>query len=145
MNQEVVILIAEDDEGHFALVKKNLVRAGIFNEVVRFTDGQEVLDFLFKSKPPAEPKAYLLLLDIRMPKVDGATVLERLKGDDILKRVPVIVLTTTDDPREVERCHGLGCSIYIVKPVEYDSFVEAIRKVGMFLSIVSVPKIGESD
>jgi CheY-like chemotaxis protein len=146
MNKDVIILIAEDDEGHFALIKKNLVRAGIFNEVVRFADGQEVLDFLFsKSRPPAEPRAYLLLLDIRMPKVDGVTVLERLKADEILKRVPVIILTTTDDPREVEHCHGLGCSIYVVKPVEYEDFVEAIRKVGLFLSIVSIPKIGESD
>ncbi len=146
MNHDVVILIAEDDEGHFALIKKNLARTGITNEVARFTDGQEVLDFLAsQSSKPVKSKACLLLLDIRLPKVDGTTVLERLKADDLLKRIPVIMLTTTDDPREVDRCHELGCSMYIVKPVEYENFVETIRRIGLFLSITSIPEIGKGD
>ncbi len=147
MRTDVTILIAEDDEGHFSLIKKNLVRAGIFNEIVRFTDGQEVLDFLFKdpSAGGEDGRSYLLLLDIRMPKVDGIKVLEKIKQDEKLKRIPVIMVTTTGDSQEVDRCHGLGCSMYIVKPVEYDSFVDVIQKVGQFLSIVSVPEIVESD
>ncbi len=147
MTDDVVILIAEDDEGHFSLIKKNLMRGGIDNEIVRFCDGQETLDFLFAGdgKGVLDRRAYLLILDIRMPKVDGVKVLERVRQDERLRRIPVIILTTTDDPAEVERCHRIGCSIYIVKPVEYDDFVDAIRKVGSFLSIVSVPRIGETE
>ena len=139
MNQDVVILIAEDDEGHFSLIRKNLVRSGIFNEVIRFTDGQEVLDFLFDKARAAEPQAYILILDTQMPKVDGVTVLERIKAYEARS---VVMLAAGDDPHEVEHCHELGCSI-IVKPAEHDDFVDAIRKVGQFFSVVSVPRIGE--
>ncbi len=146
MTDDVIILIAEDDEGHFSLIRKNLMRAGVANEIVRFCNGQETLDFLFarNGKGVVDRTAYVLILDIRMPKVDGVKVLERMRQDERLRRIPVIILTTTDDPAEVDRCHRLGCSIYIVKPVEYDDFVDAIRKVGSFLSIVSVPRIGET-
>lgn len=147
MTTDVTILIAEDDEGHFSLIKKNLIRAGIYNEIVRFSNGQEVLDFLFKSPPAQEPdtRSYLLLLDIRMPKVDGVKVLEAIKEDKQLRKIPVIMVTTTDDPAEIDRCHQLGCSAYFVKPVEYDDFVDAVRKVGQFLSILSVPQIAATD
>ena len=146
MTDDVIILIAEDDEGHFSLIRKNLMRAGVANEIVRFCNGQETLDFLFarNGKGVVDRTAYVLILDIRMPKIDGVKVLERMRQDERLRRIPVIILTTTNDPAEVERCHRLGCSIYIVKPVEYDDFVDAIRKVGSFLSIVSVPRIGET-
>ncbi len=146
MTDDVVILIAEDDEGHFSLIKKNLMRAGIGNEIVRFCNGQETLDFLFgaNGRGVQDRRAYLLILDIGTPKVDGVKVLERMRQDERLRRIPVVILTTTDDPAEVERCHRLGCSIYIVKPVEYDDFVDAIREVGSFLSIVSVPQISET-
>ena len=144
MRRDVVILVAEDDDGHFSLIQKNLQRSGIWNDMVRFVDGQQTLDFLFMRDGGAKREhshKYLLLLDIRMPKVDGVEVLERIKQDAELKKMPVIILTTTDDPREIERCHSLGCSIYIVKPVEYEGFIDAIRKVGLFLSVVEVPRI----
>ena len=146
MTDDVIILIAEDDEGHFSLIRKNLMRAGVGNEIVRFSNGQETLDFLFgrNGQGVQDRKAYVLMLDIRMPKVDGVKVLERMRQDQRLRRIPVIILTTTNDPAEVEHCYRLGCSIYIVKPVEYDDFVDAIRKVGSFLLIVSVPRIGET-
>ncbi len=146
MTDDVIILIAEDDDGHFSLIRKNLMRAGVANEIVRFCNGQETLDFLFGNdgKVVEDRSAYVLILDIRMPKIDGLKVLERMRQDERLRRIPVIILTTAADPAEVERCHRLGCSIYIVKPVEYDDFVDAIRKVGSFLSIVSVPRIGET-
>ena len=147
MKKDVVILVAEDDEGHFLLVKANLKRAGVQNKVVRFADGQELLEFLFETgpKPHRQPhKEYILLLDIRMPKVDGIEVLEKMKQDNELKKIPVIILTTTDDPHEVEYCHSLGCSLYIVKPVGYEAFADAIKKVGMFLSVVEVPVINNA-
>ena len=144
MRRDVIILVAEDDDGHFSLIQKNLQRSGIWNDMVRFVDGQEALDFLFmKNGGPKREHShkYLLLLDIRMPKVDGIEVLEKIKQDGELRKMPVIILTTTDDPREIERCHRLGCSIYIVKPVEYEGFIDAIRKVGLFLSVVEIPQI----
>lgn len=84
---------------------------------------------------------FLILLDIRMPKVDGIEVLRRLKADPILHRLPVIMLTTTDDTREVERCHELGCNVYIQKPVDYDKFAEAIRRLGLFVMLLLVPPV----
>ncbi len=144
MKEQVVILIAEDDPGHAVLIEKNLRRAGINNKIIRFADGHETLDFLFRrgEGPQREPgTAYVLLLDIRMPKVDGVEVLRHLKQDEELKKLPVIILTTADDPREVEYCHRLGCGVYITKPVESDRFVEAMRQLGLLLMVVQVPEI----
>jgi len=144
MQKDVIILVAEDDEGHAGLIKKNLARAGIINELMHFKDGQEILGFLFKNGDGPHRQsgaAYLLLLDIRMPKIDGVQVLEQVKADPELRKLPVIMITTTDDPREVARCHALGCSNYIAKPIDYDNFVNAIRQLGLFLAVVQVPRI----
>ena len=144
MRKEVVIIIAEDDEGHATLIKKNLKRSGIINEIIHFKGGQETLDYLFqKGDGPKRKngKPFMLLLDIRMPKVDGVEVLRQVKNDPELRKMPVIMITTTDDPKEVEKCHALGCSNYITKPIDYDKFVEAIRQLGLFLLVVEVPKI----
>ena len=144
MTQEVVIIIAEDDAGHARLIEKNLGRVGLHNPIQRFENGQDVLDFLFRRGPGLHRKsdtAYLLLLDIRMPKVDGVEALRQIKEDASLRKLPVIMLTTTDDPREIERCHLLGCNSYIVKPVDYDKFAEAIKQLGMYVSLVQVPEI----
>lgn len=144
MHKSVVVLVAEDDEGHAGLIRKNLTRAGIMNEILHFTDGQGVLDFLFRKGdgPHREAEtAYVLLLDIRMPKLDGVEVLAQLKADPELRKLPVIMVTTTDDPREVERCHALGCSNYISKPVDSESFMNAVRQLGLFLAVVEVPRI----
>ncbi len=144
MRKEVVILVAEDDEGHAGLIRKNLARGSIVNDVLLFKDGQEILDFLFQKGdgPQRQPGAsYVLLLDIRMPKLDGIEVLAQVKADPELRKMPVIMITTTDDPKEVERCHVLGCNNYITKPVDYESFVNAVRQLGLFLAIVEVPKI----
>lgn len=146
MTKEVVILVADDDDGHARLIGKNLARAGLHNPIQRFENGQQVLDFFFeKGDGPRclDGAAYLLLLDIRMPKVDGVEVLRQLKQASALRKVPVVMLTTTDDPREVERCHELGCNTYIVKPVDYDKFAEAIKNLGLFISLVEVPSAGD--
>ena len=141
MINEKVILLAEDDMGHAALIQKNLKREGITNQIIHFKDGRETLDFLFqKTKEPSLSNGtpYVLLLDIRMPNVDGVEVLRQVK-EQKLKKMPVIMITTTDDPREVERCHDLGCSNYIAKPIDYEKFVQAIRQLGLFLMVVEVP------
>jgi CheY-like chemotaxis protein len=145
MTNEVIILIAEDDAGHARLIEKNLQRVELHNSIIRFANGQDILDFLFMrgAGPKRAPDAaYLLLLDIRMPKVDGVEALRQIKADPELRKLPVVMLTTTDDPREVARCHELGCSNYIVKPVDYEKFTEAIKRLGLFISLVQVPALG---
>ncbi|MBN1348122.1 response regulator [candidate division KSB1 bacterium] len=144
MKQEVKIIIAEDDDGHAALIQRNLKRAGVLNDIIRFPDGQETLDYLFQRseyKNRVNGIPLLLLLDIKMPKIDGVEVLRQIKADSRMRKIPVIMITTTDDPREVAKCHELGCSNYITKPIDYDKFVEAIRKLGLFLLVVEVPAI----
>ncbi len=144
MSKEMTVIIAEDDEGHATLIKKNLKRAGIGNPILHFKDGQEVIDFFFRKGNEHCRKQgahYLLLLDIRMPKVDGIEVLQRIKEDEELRKIPVIMVTTTDDPREVDNCHRLGCNNYITKPVDSDKFIEAIRLLGLFLLVVELPYI----
>ena len=140
--EHLIILLAEDDDGHANLIHRKLKRAGLANEIVRVRDGQEALDYLrregdFASRPPDVP--LLLVLDINMPRVDGVGVLRAVKSDPKLAQLPVIMLTTTDDPREVERCYQLGCSVYITKPVQHLEFVEALTRLGMFLEIIQVP------
>lgn len=144
MRKEVVILTVEDDDGHFWLIRRNLQREGVPNKVVRFGNGQEVLDYLFRSGNGEQREgntSYLMLLDIRMPKVGGIEVLRRIKGDADLRKIPIIMLTTTNDQDEIDKSHKLGCSLYIVKPVEYDDFVDTICKLARFLAIVKVPVI----
>lgn len=144
MNEEVFILLAEDDMGHAELIRKNVRRAGISNRFFHFKDGQELLDFLFKEKSAPHRKteiSYLILLDIRMPKVDGIEVLKIVKSHPELKKIPIIMLTTTDDPLEVETCHKYGCSNYITKPVDYKKFVDVVKTLGFYLMLVKVPGI----
>ncbi len=143
VKNELVILMAEDDDGHAFLVRQNLQDAGIVNRIVHVKDGQEALDYVrsagtYTGRVPGGP--LLLLLDINMPRVDGVEVLRQLKANPGTAQIPVIMLTTTDDPREVRRCYDLGCSSYVTKPVEYEKFVEAVRRLGLFLTIVEVPR-----
>jgi CheY-like chemotaxis protein len=148
MHKEVVILVAEDDEGHAGLIRRNLAHAGILNEVLHFKDGQKILEFLLKKGDGPRrisETSYVLLLDIRMPKLDGIEVLAQVKADTELRKMPVIMITTTDDPREIERCHAMGCSNYITKPVDYEEFRSSIRQLGLFLAVVEVPQINGKD
>ncbi len=141
-NDGVTILMAEDDDGHALLVQERFENVGVHNPIIRFKDGQETWDFLSGAKPGLEAgKGYLLLLDIRMPGLDGVEVLKRVKQDPRLKSMPVIMLTTTDDPREINLCYELGCNNYLVKPVEFEKFAEVIKRLGLFLRIVKVGSI----
>ena len=140
MSQVQTILIVDDDEGHAILIRENLEAAGLPNRIEHFRDGQAVLDYFFRTPIPPEA-SYLVLLDIRMPKIDGIEVLRQLKASPRFRRMPVIMLTTTDDSREVDRCHELGCNVYIQKPVDYDRFAEAIRRLGLFVMLLLVPPV----
>jgi CheY-like chemotaxis protein len=136
------ILLAEDDDGHASLVQRNLIRSGIANQLARVRNGQEALDYIHRRGSYRERNLngpLLLLLDINMPLLDGTAVLGAIKSDESTAKIPVIMLTTTDDPREIQRCYEMGCSVYVSKPVEYDKFVEAVKRLGLFLQIVAVP------
>jgi CheY-like chemotaxis protein len=140
--EAVGILLVEDDDGHAVLVEKNLRRAGLSNGFLRLKDGQEALAYFFDSNGmPAKKKfdSLVVLLDVNMPRVGGIDVLKRLKESEVTANIPVIMLTTTDDPREIERCYDYGCNLYITKPVEYEAFIEAVRRLGFFLQIIKVP------
>ncbi len=138
--REVIILLVEDDPGHARLITKNLQRASIMNKIVHLINGQQAIEYLFDETCTAP---LLVLLDLNMPVLDGYQVLERIRAHERTKRIPVVVLTTTDDVREVSRCYDLGCNVYITKPVDYQQFSDAIRRLGLFLSVVTVPD-GES-
>jgi CheY-like chemotaxis protein len=133
---DITILLAEDDPGHARLIEKNLRRANITNAIVNVTDGQQAIDYLFSN---GRAQSLLVLLDLNMPVLDGYQVLERMKADERTKHIPVIILTTTNDTREISRCYELGCNVYITKPVNYEQFSDAIRKLGLFMAVLMIP------
>jgi CheY-like chemotaxis protein len=140
-NSEIVILIAEDDDGHAELIVEGLRETGLKNQIVRFENGKDIWDYLVdvhKDESSKHNTEYLVMLDINMPLVDGTEVLRRIKNHEYMKNIPVIMLTTTDDPREIEKCYQLGCNVYITKPVEFIKFAETLQKLGFFLQIIKV-------
>ncbi|ADU13659.1 response regulator [Asticcacaulis excentricus] len=143
-DDQFTLVMIEDDAGHARLIRKNLERAGIGNPVRHFEDGAAAIDYFFGEHLSAAQTAErhertLVLLDLNIPHIDGYEILRRLKGDPSTRAIPVIVLTTTDNPREIDRCYEMGCNVYITKPVEYDNFSDAIRKLGLMLAVVKVP------
>jgi CheY-like chemotaxis protein len=143
MTTPVTIVMVEDDDGHARLIEKNIRRAGVNNEIVAFTDGTSALAYLFGPDGSGEVsarRALLILLDLNLPDMTGIDILKRVKENDHLKRSPVVVLTTTDDQREIQRCYDLGCNVYITKPVNYEGFANAIRQLGLFFSVIQVPE-----
>lgn len=138
----MTVLIAEDDDGHAELILDHLQEAGIRNTMIRFHDGQEVWEFLSRTGPGrhrGHATDYLLLLDIRMPRMDGIEVLRRVKADPELQHIPIVMLTTTDAPHEIEQCYQLGCNFYIAKPLAFSGFSETLRRLGLFLMVVRTP------
>ncbi len=137
MNPVSIVLI-EDDDGHATLIERNIRRAGVNNEIFRFADATSGLAHL-DQHCQAKAGGCLLLLDLNLPDMSGIDVLKKVKSDPAHRATPVIVLTTTDDQAEIQKCYELGCNVYITKPVEYERFAHAIRQLGLFLSIIQVP------
>jgi CheY-like chemotaxis protein len=146
MEQEarpVSIVMIEDDEGHARLIEKNIRRAGVNNEIVPFASGTEALKYLLGddgSGTVSAGRQLLILLDLNLPDMTGIDILEKLKSNTHTKRSPVVVLTTTDDSREIQRCYDLGANVYITKPVNYEAFAHAIRQLGLFFSVMQIPE-----
>jgi len=141
--QTVCIVMIEDDEGHARLIEKNIRRAGVTNEILPFTDGTSALAHLFGpdgSGQDSAGRALLILLDLNLPDMTGVDILAKVKTNPYTKRFPVVVLTTTDDRQEIQRCYDLGANVYITKPVNYESFANAIRQLGLFFSVIQLPE-----
>jgi CheY-like chemotaxis protein len=142
----VTILIVDDDAGHVELVRRHLRRAGIANRFDSISDGKSALDYVFdREQQDRRAHQLLILLDLNIAgSIDGFEVLRQIKSEPRTRHIPVIVLTTTDDPRDVERCYGLGCNVYVTKPVDPVAFSDTIERVGMILSIARLPYGTES-
>jgi CheY-like chemotaxis protein len=141
MDETLSVVIADDDEGHAVLVRRNMKRAGL-DAVVHLHDGQEVLDYLYRRGAfLARPRhtALAVVLDLNMPRLGGIAVLEQLKTDGAFGRIPVFVLTTTDNPHEIERCYTLGASACLVKPTDFGAFGEMIQRFAAFLMTAKLP------
>ncbi len=141
--QAVTIVMVEDDEGHARLIEKNIRRAGVSNEIEPFRDGTSALDYMLGADGSGEASArrhLLVLLDLNLPDMTGVDILAKIKANRHTRRSPVVILTTTDDQREIQRCYDLGANVYITKPVNYDSFANAIRQLGLFFSVMQIPE-----
>ena len=141
--QPAIIAMIEDDEGHARLIEKNLRRAGVHNEIVPLADGARAMAFLFGPDGSGlvnKGRSLLILLDLNLPDMSGIEILRRLKENEHLKVSPVVVLTTTNDKNEIQRCYDAGCNVYITKPVDYEKFANAIQQLGLFVYVLQVPE-----
>jgi CheY-like chemotaxis protein len=141
--QAVTIVMVEDDEGHARLIEKNIRRAGVNNEIIPFTDGTSALEYMLGADGSGEASArrhLLVLLDLNLPDMTGVDILAKVKANRHTRRSPVVILTTTDDQREIQRCYDLGANVYITKPVNSESFANAIRQLGLFFSVMQIPE-----
>jgi CheY-like chemotaxis protein len=144
MTQPVTIAMVEDDEGHARVIEKNLRRAGVHNTIVPLADGASAITFLFGSDGSGlvnKGRPLLILLDLNLPDMSGIDILKRLKENEHLRVLPVVVLTTTDDRSEIQHCYDLGCNVYITKPVDYEKFANAVQQFGLFMYVMQVPEV----
>ncbi len=142
-SRPVTLLLVEDDPAHADLIMTNLRKGGIHNDVVHVSDGEQTFDFLYGRRGYAgqvRPDSLVILLDLYLPKVDGFEVLQAVKADMTLKTTPVIVLTSSEDPEEMERCYALGCNLFIPKPVEFENFASVMRELGLLMIATAMPK-----
>ena len=147
INNEPVIMLAEDDVGHAGLILKSLKDAGITNDILCFESGEDTLDFLFKrgSEPYREEGVpYVLLLDIRLSGINGIEVLRQIKKDKCVNNIPVIMLSVSEQPAIVEQCKRFGCDNYFVKQTTFEKFSLTVEKVGLYLNKVVFPEIANA-
>jgi DNA-binding response OmpR family regulator len=139
------ILMVEDDNNDVDMTMTALEEYNLANEVVVTRDGEEALDYLFcrglyKGRTNENPA--VLLLDLKLPKIDGLEVLRQVKSDDTLKMIPVVVLTSSHEEKDMVASYQLGVNAYVVKPVDFHEFVNAIKELGVFWAVINVPPPG---
>ena len=139
------ILLVEDDPKDIELTLNALDEYNLANKVEVVRDGVEALDYLFRRKsfadrPPENP--VVILLDLKMPRLDGIQVLRKLKADEYMRLIPVVVLTSSHESRDLTECYELGVNAYVVKPVRFHEFIEAVKQVGVFWALINEPPPG---
>jgi len=147
MKHEPIIILAEDDVGHAGLILSSLKDAGITNDILCFDTGEDTLDFLFKrGKEPYREEGvfYVLLLDIRLPGIAGTEVLRQVKKDKWVNNIPVIMLSVSDDPEEIEQCKKLGCDNYFVKPATHKKFSNTVEILGYYIAAFLLSKMSNA-
>ncbi len=141
MNSETEILLVEDNMSDAELTIRALRKNNLVNKLVHLKDGAEALDFIFgkdgKDALPAGRTPKVILLDLKMPKVDGIEVLRRIKSDERTKTIPVVVLTSSKEDPDIKTCYALGVNSYIVKPVEFEQFIKAVSDLGLYWMILN--------
>ena len=149
INNHHTILLVEDNPEDYEATKRALRKAGLANPLFRCEDGDQALDYLFRrgrySDPATSPRPAIMLLDLNMPGTDGYEVLRQIKLDEDLKAIPVIVLTTSSDERDIEVCYRSGANSFVTKPVELDGLFKAIQRLKDFWFELAVyPKTTET-
>lgn len=138
------LLIVDDSDDDYETTEMALREANLVNPIARCEDGQDALDYLYaqgKYSESAPKRPGIILLDLNMPGIDGRKVLARIKSDDNLKDVPVVVLTTSCDERDIDECYKIGANSYVQKPVDLDNFMSAIKRLKEYwLEIAILPK-----
>lgn len=143
-DRQVELLLVEDNRHDAELTMRALSKRHLANHVVHVTDGQAALDFLFREGPYAQRGAghpQVVLLDLKLPKVDGIEVLRRIRGDHRLKALPVVVLTSSREESDIVNTYHLGVNSYIVKPVEFENFSEAVSNLGFYWLLLNQPPL----
>lgn len=137
----ILILLVEDNPDHVLIIKRALEMNNVLNEVRVVEDGQEALDYLYRrgkyADPDAAPRPGLILLDIKLPKVDGFEVLKRIKSDAVLKMIPIIMLTSSEQEADIVKSYLNGANSYIVKPIRFDDFIEKVRELKLYWILVN--------
>ncbi len=147
MNQTVDILLVEDNKDDVELTLHALRKENLANNIYVATDGEEALDFLFcrdKFEGRSNQALKLVLLDLKLPKVDGLEVLRQLKSDARTKNLPVVILTSSREERDLVNGYNLGANSYIQKPVDFDQFRETVKRVGLYWLVVNQPPVAQS-
>jgi two-component system response regulator len=145
MNKDIEILLVEDNPTDAEMTIHVLRKNNLANKLLHVKDGAEALDFIFAegvyTDRQVEQKPRLILMDLKMPKVNGIEVLENIKADERTKKIPVVILTSSKEDPDISKCYELGVNAYVVKPVSFDSFQRAITQLGLFWMVVNQPPV----
>lgn len=144
-NNEIEILLVEDNMGDAELTIRALKKDNLTNKLVHLENGADALDYIFAEGIYANRNInnlpQVILLDLKMPKVDGMEVLQKIRADERTRKIPVIVLTSSKEDPDIDRCYSLGVNSYVVKPVEFDKFVKAVNDLGLYWMLLNQPPV----
>jgi len=141
--EQIEILLIEDDPDDAQLTMMALEENHIVNNIVHLKDGADALDYIFHTgnyaNQPVDMRPKVILLDLKMPKVNGLEVLRKIKSDEALRKIPVIVFTSSNEDPDVKQCYSLGVNSYVVKPLSFDQFKKAINEIGLYWAVLNRP------